>query len=133
MRYCVRDDPPFEEGADQVRATDALCGTPERNWGADGTVAPETETEVVAVTDPTPFVAVRVYNVVEVGETMKEPVLVEVEKLPGAMDTDDAFAVFQERVLDAPKTMLDGDAENEKMVGEVVAWVISGSPAVLSK
>lgn len=116
-----------------MRETDALWGVAERDWGAEGTLAPETATEVVAVTDPEPFIAVRVYVVVEVGKTMREPAIVEVLKLPGEMATDEAFAVFQERVEEAPDMMLAGEDVKEKMVGLVVAWVISGSPAVLSK
>ena len=105
----------------------------ERFWGGVEVVSPVTVTEEVAVEVPVPFVAVRVYIVVEVGERMRDPTSVLVEKEPGVMATDEAFVRSQESVDDAPETMDAGEDVKEKMVGLEVACVMSGSPAPASK
>ena len=67
----------------------------------------------VVVLVPFAFVAVSVYVVVEVGFTIVEPESVLVEKLPGVIERDVAFATFQESVDDPDGATSVGDAEKE--------------------
>ena len=79
--------------------------------------------------DPPPFVAVRVYTVVEVGLIVVEPAGVVVENDPGVMVMDDALATFHERVVEEPTTICEGEALNEEIVGD--AGLLAALPAVL--
>ena len=83
--------------------------------GAVGAVA--TITLVVVVLVPFAFVAVRVYMVVEVGFTVVDPTRVEVEKVPGVMAREVAFATFQESVLVPADATMEEEAVKEEMEG----------------
>jgi hypothetical protein len=73
---------------------------------------------VSAVELPLLFVAVRVYVRVEVGVIVIEPVEVaDWLPMPWLMDTDEAFVVVQERVLETPGSISEKDAEKEEIVG----------------
>ena len=83
-----------------------------------------TATVVVAVLVPFALVAVTVYVMVEVGFTAVAPMRVEVLKEPGVMATEEAFAMFQERVeVPADATMPD-EAVKEAMVGRMPESVV---------
>lgn len=83
--------------------------------GAVGAVA--TWTVVIAVLVPFALVAVNVYVIVEVGFTAVEPMSVLVEKEPGVMATEEAFATDQLKVdVPAEATILE-EAVKEDMPG----------------
>src|SRR5437660_1683238 len=77
-----------------------------------------TVTVVWALTLPFEFVAVNVYAVVLTGLTDMVPDTATVPML-GEIDTDVAPVVVQESVVDPPRVICDGDAENDDMTGVV--------------
>jgi hypothetical protein len=82
------------------------------------TVVPETVTVVGAVTEPLLLVAVIVYVVVCVGETVTDPEESDDwEPTPLSILTEVAPDVFQERVVEPPEVIVVGEAEKEEMVG----------------
>ncbi len=88
----------------------------ERFWGMEGG-AVSTVTDVWAVDVPFGLVAVRVYAVVLVGETIREPVRELVEKDPGVIDTEEAFETLKERILEEPEAIYEGEEEKEEIWG----------------
>jgi hypothetical protein len=94
-----------------------------RDCGAVGAVA--TFTVAWAVDVPFPFVAVRVYVVVEVGFTVVDPTRVLVEKPPsGDMATELAFVMFQESVEVPAEATMPGEAAKEEMEGREPETVV---------
>jgi hypothetical protein len=116
MEYKEIVAPLFGVLAVHERERVETVGVPtERLPGAVGAVA--TAIDVVAVDVPFAFVAARVYTVVDVGFTVKDPIRVLVEKLPGVMTTEEAFVMFQLKVLVPAEATIEGDAEKEEMAG----------------
>ena len=93
--------------------------------GAVVSVADDTVTVVLAVTEPWLLVAVRVYVVVTVGDTLLEmPVTVPTFWL---MDKDVALETLQDKVEELPLTILEGEAEKDEITGAegVAACVVA--------
>ena len=76
-----------------------------------------TVTVAVRVTDPALFVAVRVYVVVDAGETVVEPVVAEEVNEPGVIEICVAPVIAQLRVLFPPDAMDVGLAANDEIDG----------------
>ena len=105
------DEPP-----DAIVVGDALIDTV-----GTGAVA-FTVTVADDVTDPTEFVAVSVYVVVAVGDTLRLPDAATVP-IPWLMVTDVAFAVLHVSVDDCPELMVVGDADSEAVGSELTVTV----------
>src|SRR6185295_5067479 len=75
-----------------------------------------TLTVAVDVTGPDELVAVNVYVVVELGETLREPDA-ETVPMPGLMVTAVDPLTLQTRVEDPPGEIEVGDAVNDPMIG----------------
>lgn len=89
-----------------------------------------TVTLAVAIVDPTPLVAVRVYVVVVVGFTPVDPLADVDVNVPGVMAMLAAPEVTQLSVLFAPELTVAGLAVNELMVGAVGALTVTSVVAV---
>ncbi len=118
----MRPDPPFEEGADQERETNALPGVATRFWGGEEVVFAElTVIFRVAVLVPFVLLADKVYVRVPVafGVTLVEPEVVVVERLRllPERSTEEALLTFQERREEEPRVMLVELAVNALIVG----------------
>jgi hypothetical protein len=97
--------------------------------GVEGGVE-STATEVVAVLVPFVLLELRVYTVVDVGFTIKEPDWDEVEKVPGVMMVVEAFDTLKESVDEPPESTSEGDAEKEEIEGGLPDALNAMIPAV---
>jgi hypothetical protein len=124
MLYPARPGP--EASVDDAHASEMVevpVAVAASEAGVVGGVA-STVTVVVAVEVPFAFVAVRVYVVVDVGWTMKDPVSVEVENAPGVIATELAFVTLKASVEVPAASTREEDAVKEAIEGVAALAVV---------